>query len=75
MGGTSQRDREFIVRRVYRALRTEGLLDESKATAGSRPPVCIAENADIRHEILAFAEGKEPGPILNDVLNRLRDRR
>jgi hypothetical protein len=37
--------------------------------------VCVAENAEIRHEILAFAEGSDPGPILTEVLNRLRDRK
>ena len=72
MGGVSPRDREFVVRRIYRALRVSGIVLESKAVAGSRPPICLAEGASLRNEVIAFANGERPGPILSAALDNLR---
>lgn len=72
IGGVSPRDREFVVRRIYRALRVSGIVQESKAVAGSRPPICLAEGASLRNEVLAFANGERPGPILSAALDNLR---
>lgn len=71
MGGVAQGDREFIVRQLFRALKTEGILVESNAGSGSQPPLNLAEDPVVRREVLLMTQEGLLSPRMLAVLARV----
>ena len=71
MGGVDPRQRDFVVRRVYRALHAVQIVAEVPTGAGPRPAVRITSDPALRAEILAFVRTGEAGPSIERVISRL----
>jgi hypothetical protein len=71
MGGARPGDRDFISRRLFHALYSEGIVEQVPSRTGSRPPVYLTRDPIVRAEILEMMEGAELGPRLMDVVRRV----
>src|SRR5581483_6348784 len=72
MGGTDPRHRDFVVRRVYRALRSEDIVYEGRMSSSTgRPAVCLIPDQRTQAELLEFVQSGTRGPTIQRVVNRL----
>ena len=74
MGGTDPRRRDFVVRRLYRGLRAEGVLYEGRTNSSGRPTVCLSDDTDVQADVVAFVRSGTRGPVIERVLDRLMPR-
>ncbi|MEV4415559.1 NACHT domain-containing protein [Catellatospora sp. NPDC049609] len=74
MGGTDPRDRDFVVRRLYRAMRLEGVVYEGRMNSSGRPVVCLSDDPEVQAEVLAFVRSGQPGPAVERLMARLLQR-
>ncbi|MEV6638252.1 NACHT domain-containing protein [Actinoplanes sp. NPDC051470] len=71
MGGTDPQHKDFVVRRLYRALRAEGLVYEGKMNRSGRPTVCLTMDPDARADVVTFVRTDVAGPAVHAVIDRL----
>lgn len=71
MGGTNPRDRDFVVRRLYRALRAENIIYDAPTGMARRPTVFLSNDPAIRAHVVAFVREHEIGPPIEAVIRRL----
>jgi hypothetical protein len=71
MGGTDPQHRDFVVRRLYKALRAEKLVYEGKMNSTGRPTVCLTEDTEVRADVVAFVLAETAGPVILAVIDRL----
>jgi uncharacterized protein YjbI with pentapeptide repeats len=71
MGGTNPRDRDFVVRRLYRALRAENVVYDAPTGMARRPTVFLSNDPEIRADVVAFVRAREIGPAIEAVIGRL----
>jgi hypothetical protein len=71
MGGTDPQHRDFVVRRLYKALRAEKLVYEGKMNTTGRPTVCLTEDTDVRADIVTFVRTGFAGPVVRAAIDRL----
>ena len=71
MGGTNPRDRDFVVRRLYRALRAENVVFDAPTGMARRPTVFLSNDPEIRAHVLAFVRERKMGPPIEAVIGRV----
>lgn len=71
MGGTDPKWRDFVVRRLYRAMRTERLVYEGRLSSAGRPTVCLADEPEVQAEVVVFVRTGVRGPAIERVMARL----
>ena len=71
MGGTDPKDRDFVVRRLYRALRAENVVSDAPTGMTSRPTVFLSTDQETRSEVLTFVRDGKVGPTLDRVVSRV----
>ena len=72
LGGTNPKHRDFVIRRLFRALKAEGVLYETRArVSDGHPNICVADDPDVRTEVLRFVTTGEAGSIMGGVVERL----
>jgi hypothetical protein len=71
MGGTNPRERDFIVRRLYRALRAENIVFDAPTGMARIPTVFLSTDSEIRTDVLAFVRDHKVGPSIERVIGRL----
>jgi hypothetical protein len=70
MGGTNPRDRDFVVRRLYRALRVENVVSDGPTGMARRPTVFLSNDPEIKAQVMAFVREREIGPSIEAVIGR-----
>ncbi len=71
MGGTNPRDRDFVVRRLYRALHAEKVVFDAPTGSERRPTLRLGSDSATRNEVLAFVRDGEIGSTIERVIARL----
>ncbi len=71
MGGVDPKHRDFVVRRVYRAMHAVQLVSEVPTGASPRPAVRITKDQDMRAEVQAFVRNGVIGPSIERVIDRV----
>jgi hypothetical protein len=72
MGGTHPKDRDFVVRRLYRALHAENVVSDAPTGMSTRPTVFLSMDSEIRSDVLAFVrDSNVVGPTVERVIARL----
>jgi uncharacterized protein YjbI with pentapeptide repeats len=71
IGGTDPRDRDFVVRRLYRALRAENVLYDAPTGMTTRPTVLLSKDQETRSDVLAFVKEGKVGPVIERVIARV----
>ncbi|SMC65800.1 pentapeptide repeat-containing protein [Kibdelosporangium aridum] len=71
MGGTDPKERDFVVRRLYRALQAENMVMSGKLSANGRPTIRLSSDPQIRSEIVHFVKKGISGPNIESVMKRL----
>ncbi|MGB4779285.1 NACHT domain-containing protein [Microbacterium sp.] len=75
MGGLPRADHDFVVKRLVRALKAEGILMEDSGVAGSRPPFILTRDSGVRRDVATLTSTNEVGHSLQPVVDRLLKRR
>ena len=70
MGGLDPRWRDYVTRRLYKALRTSDIIFETRHTGGDRPTVHLSREASVRNAVLGFVEGEPASELISEVLER-----
>lgn len=71
MGGTAPKDRDFVVRRLYKALRAENVVFSGPTGMSTRPVVLLGDDHEVRTDVLALVRDGQIGPTIDRVLARL----
>jgi hypothetical protein len=71
MGGTAPKDRDFVVRRLYKALRAENVVFSGPTGMSTRPVVLLGDDPEIRADVLALVRDGRVGPTIDRVIARL----
>ncbi|GAA1533303.1 hypothetical protein GCM10009741_39540 [Kribbella lupini] len=71
MGGLPPIDRDFVIRRVVRALKTEGFVAEDRGAHGSRPPFILTGDVGRRQDVLLLIHDGVAGETIQAVCDRL----
>jgi uncharacterized protein YjbI with pentapeptide repeats len=71
LGGTDPKDRDFVVRRLYRALSTENVIKDAPTGMTTRRTVFLGPDPQVRAEVLALVRDSKVGPSIEAVIERL----
>jgi hypothetical protein len=71
MGGTDPKERDFVVRRLYRALQAENVVTSGKLSSNGRPTILLTSDQRTRTEIIHFIETHTQGPTIKAIIDRL----
>lgn len=71
MGGTDPKDKDFVVRRLYRALSAENVISDAPTGMSTRRAVFLGQDPQIRADVLALVRDGKVGPSIEAVIERL----
>jgi len=71
IGGTAPKDRDFVVRRLYKALRAENIVFDGPTGMSTRHVVMLSDAPEVRADVLALVRDSRVGPTIDRVIARL----